>query len=276
MINFKSLVVIFLLNFINLHAGLVNAIAISVNSEAITLLDIDNAMQKYNINKNDSVNKLINDILYRQLIKKENIYVDMFDLNDYIKKLAKQNKMKLYEFKNAIQQQESFESFEKKIKKQMIHQKLISAIASNKIVKASTEDMQIYYNNHKNEFERASKINLKIYISKNKKALVKSKQNPMIMQNNVKIQDITLKDEQINPKIRYIISKTSQNTFSSIFVNNKTYNMFYIIKKYDTKIISFKDAKNKIFEMVMKKRQDDFLKEYFNTLRITANIKVLR
>ena len=272
----KKILILITCAVISLNASLINAIAITVNNEPITLVDIDNMVQKLKINKQEAVNKLVDDMLYKQSIKKENIYVDLFDLNDYIEKLAKQNNMKLHEFKNAVKQQESFESFEKKIKKQMIHQKLISSIASNKIKRASNEDMKIYYNNNKAEFKRASKIDLKVYISKNKPALIKTKRNPMMIQNGVKTQNITLKDEQLNPKIRYIISKTDEKTFSSIFVNNKAYNMFYIIKKYDVKTIKFEDIKNKIFELIMKKRQDDFLKEYFETLRITANIKVLR
>ena len=102
------------------------------------------------------------------------------------------------------------------------------------------------------------------------------RQNPMMVQNNVKIEDITLDDKELSSKIRFIITATKQNSFSSIFVNNKSYNMLYIVKKYDINVISLNEAKNSIFEILMKQRQDEYLKNYFETLRLSANIKVLR
>ena len=272
----KKIILLMFLSIASLNASLVNAIAMTVNNEAITLVDIDNKMQSLNISKNEATKVIVDEILYNQIINKNNIYVDAFDVNDYIQKLASQNNMKLYEFKNAIKQQESYTAFEEKIKKQIKHQKLISSIAAGKIPLANDEDIKIYYENHKNEFQRPSKIDLKAYISLDKRALQMIRKNPMMVQNNVKIEDITLNDKDLNSKIRFIISSTKQNSFSSIFVNNKSYNMLYVVKKYDINSISLKEAKNSIFEILMKQRQDEYLKNYFETLRLSANIKVLR
>ena len=272
----KKILFFVLFSFSTLSAGLINAIALTVNNEPITLVDIDNKMSSSNMNKEQATQVLIDEILYAQLIKKQNIFIDIFDVNNYVEQLASQNKMKVYEFKNAVKQQENYKDFENKIKKQLKHQKLIASIASGKISKASDDDLEIYYNNNLHEFNSPSKIDLKAYISLDKRALLSVRKNPMMLNNNVKIEDLSVNTSELNSKIKYIISKTKQNTFSSIFVNNKAYNMLYVVKKYDIQTISFEEAKNKIFEIIMKQRQDDYLRNYFETLKQTANIKVLR
>ena len=47
----------------NLYAGLVNAIAILVNNQPITLYDIDNEMTTNNLPKQTAINKLVDEIL---------------------------------------------------------------------------------------------------------------------------------------------------------------------------------------------------------------------
>jgi hypothetical protein len=272
----KKMILLFSLSIAILNANLINAVALTVNNKPITLSDIDNKMINSKMKKKDAIDTLISEILYNQIITQKNIYIDTLDINNYIEQLAKQNNMKIYEFKNAIRQQQNYELFTNNIKKQLKHQKLILSIANGKISQASDDDLKIYYNNHEYEFKRATKIDLRVYLSKDKKALQSIKQNPMLLAKNVEIQDITLQDKDLTSKIRYIISNTPQKRFSSIFINNQAYNMLYVVKKYDIQTISFEDAKVKIFEIVMKKRQDEFLNDYFETLKLKANIKVLR
>jgi parvulin-like peptidyl-prolyl isomerase len=272
----KKIILIFALCINISYANLINAIALIINNEAITLVDIHNKMLNTKLNKKDATNLLIEEMLYKQLEKEKGIYIDIFDVNNYIELLAKQNNMKVYEFKNAIKQQQDYEQFIRDVKKQLKHQKLIAAVANGKITQANDEDLKIYYNNNQAQFQKASKIDLRVYISKDKKPLESVRNNPMLILDNIQTQDITLEDKDLNSKISYILSSTNENSFSSIFINNKAYNMFYITKKYDINIISYEQAKNKIFEIVMKQRQDEFLKDYFETLKLKANIKVLR
>jgi hypothetical protein len=52
--------------------------------------------------------------------------------------------------------------------------------------------------------------------------------------------------------------------------------MFFIKDKKNVKTIAFEDVKNKIFNEIMQKREDALLKEYFETLKMTADIQILR
>ena len=72
-----------------LSAGLVDGIALVVNEEPITLYDIDKKMLESNLSKKDAVSLLIDELLYEQELRKYNIEVDIFDVNNYIEKIRK-------------------------------------------------------------------------------------------------------------------------------------------------------------------------------------------
>ena len=48
------------------------------------------------------------------------------------------------------------------------------------------------------------------------------------------------------------------------------------IKKNSIEVYQFNQVKNKIFNIIMSQREKKFLKEYFETLKITADITILR
>ena len=272
---FLRLVLVVLISCSSLQAGLINAISVIVNDDIITLVDIDNKIKEKKISKTNATKILIDEILYKQAIKNENISVDDFDIDNYIELLAKQNNMKVYEFKNAVMQEENYDSFRNKIKKQIIHQKLIQAISSSNLKRVNDDDMKIYYNNNIEQFIKPVKTDVKVYSSLKKSDLVSVKKNPMLI-SNINIQDFTLENAKINAKIKYILAHTKEKSFSTIFKNKKIFNMFFVIKKYDVKTIKFEDVKVKIFETMMKQRENEYLKNYFETLKIIADIKVLR
>ena len=261
---------------ISLYAGLVNAIAIIVNDTPITLHDIDKESQSKKITKNQAVSVLIDNALYDQAIDENRIAVDVFDIDNYIEKLAARNKMNVIEFKSLVRQQQNYTVFKETIKKQLIHQKLISKIARGKLTIASEDDLQIYYNNKKEQFTIANTIEVIAYVSKNKKLLNKLKKNPMLQNKEIVSQNITMQQSELNAQTKYILNSTAKKEFSAIFAQNKNYNMFFVNEKKDTITLEFKEVKDKIFQIIMKKREQDYLKEYFETAKITADIKVLR
>jgi hypothetical protein len=125
------------------NAGLVNGVAFVVNDEPITLYDIDKEMQEKGLSKNDAVKSLIDETLYNQQIKKENISVDIFDVDNYLSKLAAQNRMTLLEFKALVRQQQDYDQFVEGIKKRLMHEKLIKKVARGNIKIATDDDIKI-------------------------------------------------------------------------------------------------------------------------------------
>jgi parvulin-like peptidyl-prolyl isomerase len=259
-----------------LHAGLINAIAITVNDDAITLVDIDNTMQTKKVSKDQAVALLVDEILYKQELRKYNIRVDQFDIDGYMEKLAQNNNMSLYAFKNALSQQQDYKQFEEQIKKQLRHQKLISTIAANKITNASDEDIKIYYDNNPNEFEYFNKYDVIHYTTRDKNTLENIKRNPMMAQNGVNVVNTTLELTKVTPQTRYILTQTEQGQYSAIFAENGSYHLFYVSNKNEKTVLEYENVKEKIYSHLMQTRQEQFLKNYFEGLKVTAKINILR
>ncbi len=258
------------------YAGLVNGIAIIVNDTPITLYDIDVKMETENISKPDAVGKLIDEILYTQELAKRNIAVDIFDIDAQITKIAQQNNMNLLDFKALVRQQQNYEQFTQRVKQQLIHQKLISKIAKGKLKYIQEEDIKIYYNNNEDMFRIPNTIEVMAYVSSNKQLLNKLKSNPILQDDDILKENIVLKQTELSPQVKYIVNSTKEKEFSVIFANNKKYNMFYIFEKQDITTINYEEIKDQIFNDLMKKREENYLKEYFETLKITANIEILK
>ncbi len=258
------------------YAGLVNAIALVINDTPITLFDIDIKMQNNNISKQEAVERLIDEALYNQELKNKNITVDIFDIDNHIKKLANQNNMSTLDFKSLVRQQQNYDLFTQKIKQQLLHQKLIAKIARGKIKLANDEDIKMFFENNEEQYKLADTIDVIAYISKDKKLLNELKINPMMQNNNIIMQNITLKQSELTPQVKYILNSTNTKEFSVVFTQNKNYNMFFVVDKKDIKTSTINDVKDQIFSTIMKQREQNYLKEYFETLKITANIQILK
>lgn len=264
------------LSFNFLYAGLINGIAVLVNNAPITLYDIDQKMLEKKMTQKDAINSLVDEKIYEQELSKNNIGVDIFDVDNYIEKLAAQNKMNVLDFKSLVRQQQDYEQFKSKIKEQLLHQKLIQKIAAGKLKIATKDDIEIVYKNNIKQYQIADTIEVIAYVSKNKALLEKIKLNPMIQDENVLTQTITLKQNELNPQIKYILNTTAEKVFTAVFAQNKNYNMFFIKEKRDIVTLSQDEVKDQIFQTIMKQREQNYLAEYFETLKITADIKVLR
>ena len=126
-------------------ASMVNGVAITVNDEPITLYDIEKVMSSNKINRNEAAGLLIDKALYEQSVTQNNISADIFDVNEYIEKLAAANGMDLYSFKAVVKQKYgNYELFENEAKDAVIRQKLIQKIVKGQLPIATQEDMELY------------------------------------------------------------------------------------------------------------------------------------
>lgn len=258
-------------------AGIINGIAITVNGEPITLYDIDKKMVQKDVSKNKAVNDLIDEILFEQLVKKHNVTADVFDVNNYVEKLAASNGMDVYSFKSIIRQQYSdYEVFEQEAKKAVIRQKLIEKLVKGQLKVANEEDLKIYYDNNQEQFQTAKTIEVIQYSSKNRNALLSTIKNPLLVSNEVSKNSISLDSSRLNPQLQFILNKTKVNNFTPLFTSKRAYNTLYVKEKKGTTTLDFEIVKGKIFNDIMKIREKKYLKDYFEKERLTANIKIVR
>ncbi|SKB45952.1 peptidylprolyl isomerase [Malaciobacter marinus] len=258
-------------------AGLVDAVALVVNDEPITLYDIDKRMVESKVSKKEAVSSLIDEALYEQLLQEKNISVDIFDVNNYLEKIAASNGMDLYTFKSVVKQKyKNYDAYEDEIRKRIQREKLIGQLVRGNLKIATQEDLKIYYKNNKNQFTTAKTIDVVQYASKNKKALLEIQNNPMTVNNEVSRSNISLDQEKLNSQMRFLLNDTKINQFTPIITADEQYVTLLVTQKKGVNTLAFEDVKDKIFTVLMQKREQNFLKEYFEKLKLTANIKVVR
>lgn len=258
-------------------SAMINGVAIIVNDEPITLYDIDRTMSVNNVGKNEAVSYLIDKILYDQLVKENNISADIFEINDYIEKLANSNGMDVYNFKSVIAQKyPDYSVFENEAKNAIIRQKLVQKIVKGQLAIATQEDMELYYEKNKNQFLTASSFQIIEYRSKNKASLINALKNPMIIPDDVNRDSATLEIEKLPAQMQFLLNETKESSFTPIFTNNKHYVSLYIQKKLGSAPLAFESVKAKIFNEIMSTREKKYLKDHFEKQKITADIKIVR
>ena len=259
------------------NASMMNGIALSVNDEPITLSDINQRISDKQLKKSDAISSLIDEILYTQELEKQNITADIFEVNDYIEKIAASNGMDLYTFKSILRQKnKNLKEFEEESKQELLKRKLASKLVRGNLAIANDEDLKIYYENNQNMFTTAQSIEVSQYSSKNKRELMILTQNPMAMVKDVAKGDFILEQDKLNPQLKFLLNDTKVGTFTPIFTANQQYVMFHVKKKNGVTILKFDEVKEKIFNTLMSEREQKFLKEYFEKLKLTADIKVIR
>ncbi|MFA9373085.1 MAG: peptidyl-prolyl cis-trans isomerase [Poseidonibacter sp.] len=273
---YKLLLSLFICSSLS-FASMINGVALTVNDEAITLYDIDKTMSEQNISKNQAVGLLVDKILYEQVIKKNRISVDIFDINTYAEKLANSNNMDVYTFKTIVTQKYGdYSIFEEDAKKVITRQKLIERLVKGQLKIATDEDISIYYDNNKNKFQTAEKFSVVQYSSKRKASLVSTIKSPLIANKEVKRNAFILENENLNPQLQYLLNETKANSFTPIFRINDEFTTIFVIKKEGKSILNYETVKSKIFNDIMETREKKFLKEYFEKEKLTADIKIVR
>jgi len=259
-----------------LHAGLINAVALTVNKEPITLYDIEQQIEQNNLSKDEAISKLIDTALYKEEIKRYNINITLLDIDNYLEKLASSNHMSLLDFKILIKQKQDYDNFIKQIKQQLKHQALVKKIAQGNLKIVTDEDMKVYYENHKNQYTIANKIDVIAYASDSKEILEELKSNPMLNDSRLLVSNMSFSQDELTADLKYILNNTESNSFSTIFMQNGKYTMFFITDKKDISVIPFDKVKQSIFNNMMKEREKAYLNNYFEELKITADIHFLR
>ena len=258
-------------------AAVINGVAITVNDDPITLYDIEKTVKQNKVDKNDAISILIDKILYDQLVKEKNITADIFDVNEYVEKLAATNNMDVYTFKSVIKQKyPDYSVFENEAKNAVIRQKLIQKIVKGQLNIANEEDMKLYYENNKEKFVTADKFEIVSYSSKNRASLISAMKSPLVVPTDVQRAPAVIGSDNINPQLQFLLTETKVNSFTPIFTADKKYNAIFITKKVGQTPLSFESVKGKIFNDIMKLREKKYLKEYFEKQKLTADIKIVR
>lgn len=271
----KIFLALFILSYT--FASIINGIAIVVNSEPITMLDIIKTSKMLNISKKEATELLIDQKLQESQIKKFGIFVDEFELEDAIENFAKERGLTLSKLKDIIEKQGiSWQEYKEKFKKDLLKRKLYQKIVSSKLSQPDTKELLEYYKNNIDKFSIPKYVEVVKYISKDRVALNKIKSNPMAAIDGVQVDQEMVDISKINPKLALLLKDTKENSFTPIIPLEDSFLLIYIKKKIDVTPMEFENVKDAVLAKMVEEKREKIIKEFIAKLKINANIQIIR
>ncbi len=258
-------------------AGVIGGISMTVDSEAITLYEIQSHAAQNKLSTEETVNRLIQRKIEDIEIKRAGIIASPYEVDQKMKEIAKQNGMSEVQFKEALVAEGHTEKrirqdIEEKFKRDQLYKKIIGS----SLKKPDDEELQSYYDLHQNEFNMPTSIELVEYISPSKEALEMQQKQPMVNMPNVEVTSKVVDLKTVNPQLAGLLVQTPDGSFTPVLNLGKVAGMFFVQNKTGQQNVSFAMAKQQIFARVMKSKEQASLIEYFEKKKSEANIKVIR
>ena len=263
--------------FSPLNASRVDGISLIINKEPITLYDIHKYATRFNLSKKEALDVLIRQKLEDSEIKKLGISADSFEVDQYIENLAISNGVSQYEFLNLIRSKNiDVAEYKEDLRSKLQRDKLYKKIISTKLQQVGDNELRAYYNDNLNEFSQASAFDVTIYSSADQQALQAIAQNPMSAVSGVELKEATFEAAKTDPKLTLLLNKTAQGSFSTMVKSDQNFVLFFVKKKHNVQNIAFEDAKNYISNRLAEGKEQKAIEEYFEKLKASANIQVVR
>ena len=261
----------------NLSASTVDGISIIINKEPITLYDIHKYSTRFNLSKKDALDVLVRQKLEDSEIKKLGISADTFEVDQYIENLAISNSMSQFDFLNMLRSKNiDVSEYKEDLKSKLKRDKLYKKIVSTKMQQLGDSELNAYYAENQGEFSQASAFDVTLYSSADQQALQNISQNPMSAVSGVELQEMRFEAGKIDPKLALLLNKTAQGSFTTAVKAEQNFVMFFIKAKHNVQVVPFEDAKNYIYSKVAEGKEQKAIEEYFEKLKASANINVVR
>jgi parvulin-like peptidyl-prolyl isomerase len=268
-----------LLLSVSLNAETVDGVAAVVKNSAITIFDVKKEMQTSKVGATQALDNLIRKELEEVEINERKINVTSTEVYDDIKQTAARNNMSVNEFYEAIRESNGLSSTElkEKIRQRLLSQKLYSAIAYSHMSEPDDSEIAEYYELHKKSFSHPSSFTVTVYVTKEKQNLQAKINNPMFYSPEIQTKEEVLKYGQISPELASLLENTPVNTFSAIVPSGKGGYMSFYVKSLETaKEVGLDGVKTQIINLIMGKKREQVLGDYFARLRSNADIKIIR
>ncbi len=259
------------------QGDIIGGIALLVNGDPITLYEIQQTQTTHNLSKEQALDFLVAQRLKNQEIKRLNIKIDDTRLEQEMESIAAQNQMTYQQFVNAIYREGlEIDTYKKQLKDQIETRELMRNVLLSSDM-SNEDEMRKYYDTHKSEFITPTSIQTTRYTSKDPKLLERTTQNPMLNLTGVEKVEENLEIQALNPQIAQLFSSLQEGSFSPVLdAGNGSYVVFLIQKKSGEKAMDFDEARNIIAQKLAQTNQEHILNEYFEKIKLKADIEHLR
>ena len=181
--------------------SLVNGVAFFVNGEPVTLMEVYRLQQREKLPQDAVVDRLINERLHENEIKKRRISVNEIEIDDEIARIAKQNKTTPDAVKKYVESNKgSWNLYREDIKKELLKRKLYQSITQESLRMVDERELREYYNANQREFLLPQSIDVVKFYSKDNVALEKLIQSGgKTILSGVKQENEVLQTAALNP-----------------------------------------------------------------------------
>ena len=302
-------------------AQMVDRIVAIVNDNIITLYELNQAIKPYAdrikamgysydkeqqllyMVRKDVLNKLIDNILTDQEVKKTNISISDNEIDNTIENIKAANYNTDEDLRAILKNQGiTMNSYRKSIKEQLLRMRLINMKVKSKIV-ITEKDLNTYYQEHLGEYKKEKKYHLRNIIIKKEELGLDNEEKQKILNKmdavlellkqgqtfynlEKKYSESSLAEEggdlgffyidELSPVIQEKIVVLKKGEYTPVIDTDQGYQIFYIEEIIETKGKSFEEAKLEIEEKLYKNIINKKFRTWLEALRKKSHIKIIK
>ncbi len=276
----KKILPLLLFTFIVSQAQIIDAIAIDVNGEPITMLEIQAVQKRQNISKKAAVQALIEHRLEKSVIEKSKIVVSDADIDGKINQIAQSRGITIEQMKQMLTSKgltwELYrEQMGMELKKELFFQQNIASSIS----KPSDDELRLYYETNKDKFASASssiQMSLIAYSSKSSQKLQEAMKSPMRKFEGVEQKPVLASISNMNPQLFKVIQETPQGSFTKPINTGRGFIAYYVKSKGGQGQVGFEAIKNRVAMQWLQEERVKAGRDYINKLKTDADIRIIR
>ena len=273
----KKLLSLLLFYMIGSEAQVIDAVAIDVEGQAITTIEIQAVQQNLKMSKEAAIEMLIRDRLEKAAIENSGITVSDDEVQAKIANIAASKNMTIAQMKSILQKRGlPWEGYLKKIKIELQKEHFFQTYILSTIDRPSDAQLETYYNTHKDEFSSApTQMSLVAYTSDSANLLKEAIANPMKPLSGVTKKNILASSDQMSPALLNLIQQTPSNSFTKPVNTGKGF-VAYFVKSKGGGQSGFVAVKNAVLSRWMQSKRAQASKDFLNKLKSNAKIRVIR
>ena len=275
----KKLLLMLLFMIISSQAEIIDAIAIDVDGEPITTLEIQAVQKKLNMSKRAAVEALIKDRLEKGAIDRANIKISTNEVDEKIQQMAQTRRLSKTQMMSALSKKGlTWEAYREQVAVEMKKEQFFKRNIASSISRPSDDELRVYYNTNRDKFSSKpiSQMSLIVYASSSSKKLQEAMQNPMKRVDGVQQKSILASSNEMNPKLFSIIQNTNEGSFTQPINTGRGFVAYYVKSKSSQGQGGFESIKNEVMMRWMQEERVKAGQNFFNKLKNDANIRVIR
>jgi len=273
----KKILLSLLFTLITSQAEVLDALAIDVEGEAITTLEIQAVMAKMKMSKQAAVEALIKDRLEKSALRKAEIEIDPAEVQAKVQAIAtkrglSQEKMKAILLNKGL----TWETYIEQVTNEMKKERFFKEHIASSVTPPSDSELELYYNTHKDRFSAGPvQMSLVIYASPSAQKLQEAMKSPSEDIEGVQKKNVLAASNEMSPQLLELINQTPSNSFTSP-VNTGQGFVSYFVKSKGQAQSGFQAVKNQVLGMWIQEHRAQAAQDFFNKLKSNANIRIIR